>query len=48
MAKGRAHEDLNVILEIKEAEKESYRLARQRGRVGKDLQHVRVTKDEYG
>ena len=35
-------------LETKEGEKESYRLARQRDRAGKDIQHVRVMKDENG
>ena len=29
-------------------EKELYRLARQRNRAGKDVQHVRVIKDENG
>ena len=33
-------------METKEGEKELYRLARQRDRVGKDVQHVRVIKDE--
>ena len=35
-------------LETKEGEKELYRLARQRDRAGKDVQHVRVLKDENG
>ena len=48
MAKGRANEDLYARLETKEGEKESYRLARQRDRTGKDVQHVRVIKDENG
>ena len=48
MAKGRAYEDLYARLETKEGEKELYRLARQRDRAGKDVQHVRVIKDENG
>ena len=48
MAKGRAYNDLYVRLETKEGEKELYRLARQRNRAGKDVQHVRVIKDENG
>ena len=35
-------------LETKEGEKELCRLARQRDRAGKDVQHVRVIKDEKG
>ena len=35
-------------LETKEGEEELYRLARQRDREGKDVQHVRVIKDENG
>ena len=35
-------------LETKEGEKELYRLARQRDRAGKNIQHVRVMKDEHG
>ena len=35
MAKGRAYEDLYARLEIKEGEKELYRLARQRDRAEK-------------
>ena len=35
-------------LETKEGEKELYRLARQRDRTGKDVQHVKVIKDENG
>ena len=46
MAKGHAYEDLYTKLEIKEGEKELYRLARQRDRAGKDVQHVRVIKNE--
>ena len=44
--KGRAYDDLYARLETKEGEKELYRLARQRDREGKDVQHVRVIKDE--
>ena len=46
MAKGRAYNNLYARLKTKEGEKESYRLARQRDRAGKDVQHVRVIKDE--
>ena len=46
MAKGRAYEGSYARLETKEHEKEFYRLARQRDREGKDVQHVRVMKDE--
>ena len=48
MAKGRAYEDLHARLETKEDKKELYRLARQRDRAGKDVQHVIVIKDENG
>ena len=48
MAKGRAYDNLYARLETKEGEKELYRLARQRDRAGKDVQHVRVIKDENG
>ena len=49
MAKGRAYGNLYATrLKTKEGEKELYRLARQRDRAGKDVQHVRVTKDENG
>ena len=48
MAKGRVYDNLYARLETKEGEKELYRLARQRGRAGKDVQHVRVIKDENG
>ena len=48
MAKGRAYDDLYARLETKKCEKELYRLARQRDRSGKDVQHVRVIKDENG
>ena len=46
MAKGRVYADLHAKLETKEGEKELCRLARQRDRAGKDVQHVRVIKDE--
>ena len=46
--KGHAYDDLYARLEKKEGEKELYRLARQRDRAGKDVQHVRVIKDENG
>ena len=48
MAKGRAYDDLYARLETKEDEKELYRLARKRDRAGKDVQYVRVIKDENG
>ena len=48
MAKGRAYDDLYARLETKEGEKELYRLARQRDRASKDVQHVRVIKNENG
>ena len=48
MAKRRAYDNLHARLETKEGEKELYRLARQRDRAGKDVQHVRVIKDENG
>ena len=48
MAKGRAYYNLYSRLETKEGEKELYRLARQKDRAGKDIQHVRVIKDENG
>ena len=48
IAKGRAYDDLYARLETKEGEKELYRLTRQRNRAGKDVQHVRVIKDENG
>ena len=46
MAKGRAYDNLYARLETKEGEKELYRLAKQKDRAGKDVQHVRVIKDE--
>ena len=48
MAKGCVYDDLYARLETKEGEKELYRLARQRDRAGKDVQHMRVIKDENG
>ena len=47
MAKGRVYDNLYSRLETK-GEKELYRLVRQRDRAGKDVQHVRVIKDENG
>ena len=41
------YDDLYARLETK-GEKELYRLARQRDRAGKDVQNVRVIKDENG
>ena len=46
MAKGRASDNLYARLETKEGEKELYRLARQKDRAEKDVQHVRVTKEK--
>ena len=48
MAKGRAYDNLYARLETKEGKKGLYRLARQRDRAGKDVQHVRIIKDENG
>ena len=48
MEKGRVYDDLYARLETKEGEKELYRLARQRDRARKDVQQVRVIKDESG
>ena len=48
MAKGRAYDNLYARLETKEGGKELYKLSRQRDRAGKDVQHVRVIKDENG
>ena len=48
MEKGRAYDNLYARLETKEGEKNLYRLARQRDKAGKDVQHVRVIKDENG
>ena len=47
MTKGHAYDNLYARLETKD-EKELYRLARQRNRAGKDVQHVRVINDENG
>ena len=47
-AKGRVYDNLYARLETNEGEKELYRLARQRDRAGKDVQHVRAIKDENG
>ena len=44
MAKGHAYDNLYARLETKEGEKELYRLARQRDRAGKDVQHVNSIK----
>ena len=46
MAKGHAYDNSYARLETKEGEKELYRLAGQRDRAGKNVQHVRVIKDE--
>ena len=46
MAKRCVYDDLYARLETKEGEKELYRLARQRDRAKKNVQHVRVIKDE--
>ena len=46
MAKGRAYDNLYARLETKEGEKELYRLAWQMDRAGKDVQHMRIIKDE--
>ena len=48
MVKGHAYDDLYARLEIKEGEKELYRLARQRDRARKDVQDKRVIKDKNG
>ena len=42
MAKRSTYDNLYARLKTKEGEKELYRLARQRDRAGKDVQHVRV------
>ena len=44
-AKQNAYDELYERLDSKEGEKEMYRLAKQRDRAGKDVQHVRVIKD---
>ena len=48
MVKECADDYLHARLETKEGEKELYRLARQRDRARKDVQHVRVIKEENG
>ena len=48
IAKGRAYHDLYARLETKKGEKELYRLARQRDRGEKNVQHMRVIKDDSG
>ena len=48
MAKRRAYDNLYARLKTKESKKELYRLARQRDRAGKDVQHMRVIKDQNG
>ena len=46
MAKGCAYSNLYSRLEKKEGDKELYRLARQRDGAGKDVEHMRVLKNE--
>ena len=48
MVKGCAYEDFYARLETKEDEKELYRLARQKDRAGKDVQHARIIQDRNG
>ena len=48
MAKGDAYENWYARLEAKEGEKELYRLAAQRNRSEKDVQHLKVMTNEYG
>ena len=48
VAKGHAYDYLYARLQTKEGEKDLYRLARQRDRAGKDVQHMRVIKNENG
>ena len=47
-AKAEAYDELYDRLDTEEGEKDLYRLARQRDRAGKDVQHVRVIKDADG
>ncbi|KAK3544134.1 hypothetical protein QTP86_002802, partial [Hemibagrus guttatus] len=47
-AKQKAYDELYTRLDTREGEKDLYRLARQRDRDGKDVQHVRVIKDRDG
>ena len=46
MAKGHPYKDLYARFETRKGEKELNKFARQRDRVGKDVKHVRVLKDE--
>ena len=48
IGKGRTYDDLYARLATKEGEKELYRLAWQRNRTRKDVQHVRVIKEKNG
>ena len=48
MTKRCAYKDLYARLKTKEGKRELCRLARQRDRAGKDVQHVRVMKNKYG
>ena len=43
-----AYNNFHARLETKEGEKEFYRFASKRDRTGKDVEHVRVIKDENG
>ena len=47
-AKEHAYEELYDKLETEAGQKELYRLAKQRERAGKDVQLVKVIKDENG
>ncbi|MCJ8736306.1 hypothetical protein PDJAM_G00258250 [Pangasius djambal] len=47
-AKQEAYDELYTRLDTREGQKDLYRLARQRDRDGKDVQHVRVIKDRDG
>ncbi|MCJ8736392.1 hypothetical protein PDJAM_G00257990 [Pangasius djambal] len=47
-AKQEAYDELYTRLDIREGQKDLYRLARQRDRDGKDVQQVRVIKDRDG
>ncbi|KAK3549709.1 hypothetical protein QTP86_007157 [Hemibagrus guttatus] len=47
-AKQKAYDELYTRLDIREGQKDLYRLARQRDRDGKDVQQVRVIKDRDG
>ena len=48
IVKGRSYDNLYARLETKKGEKELYRLAKQRDRTGKDVQHVKIIKDKNG